>query len=113
MKTRSAKAKGRRLQDKVRKMLLETYPELREGDIKTAVMGESGRDIKFSPLADDIINFDVECKNVEKLNVWSAIKQAEENSKEDRIPLLVFKRNNSKIYAALELEKLLDLIKKT
>jgi len=112
MKTRSAKAKGRRLQDAVKKLLMETYTSLREGDIKTAVMGESGRDIILSPAAEDEIPFDIEAKNQEKLSIWSALEQAESNQKEGRIPLLVFKRNRSKTYAVLEFEKLLELLNK-
>jgi hypothetical protein len=112
MKTRSAKAKGRRLQDIVKKLLMETYTELRDGDIKTAIMGESGRDIQFSPIAEDIIPFDIECKNQETASVWAWMKQAEENTKEGRIPLVIFKRNHSKIYAVIEWEKLLEILNK-
>ena len=112
MKTRSAKAKGRRLQDAVKKSLYETYTSLREGDIKTAIMGESGRDIVLSPAAEDIIPFDIECKNQEKINIWSAMEQAEENVKGERIPLVIFKRNRSKTYAIIEWDKLLELLSK-
>ena len=111
MKTSSCKAKGRRLQDAVREMLYETYTTLRDGDIKTAIMGESGRDIGLSPTAEDIIPFDIECKNTEKLSIWAAMEQAESNKKEGRIPMVVFKRNRSKTYAVLELSKLLELLK--
>ena len=112
MKTSSAKAKGRRLQDAVKQLLMEKYTQLREGDIKTAIMGESGRDIILSPSAEDVIPFDIEAKNQEKLSIWSALEQAESNQKEGRIPLLVFKRNRSKTYAVLEFERLLELLSK-
>jgi hypothetical protein len=112
METRSAKAKGRRLQDAVVKLLKETYTTLREGDIAPAIMGESGRDVKLSPAAEDEIPFDIEAKNQEKLSIWAALEQAELNKKEDRIPLLVFKRNHSKTYAVLEFKKLLELLNK-
>jgi len=112
MKTSSCKAKGRRLQDAVAKSLQETYTSLREGDIKVAIMGESGRDIGLSPTAEDVIPFDIECKNQEKINIWSAMEQAEFNKKEGRIPLVIFKRNRSKTYAVIEWEKLLELINK-
>ena len=51
MKTRSAKAKGRRLQNKIRDLLLEEFKELEPDDIRTAIMGETGEDIKLSPAA--------------------------------------------------------------
>lgn len=109
MKTSSAKAKGRRLQDAVVESLYEHY-ELREGDIKPAIIGESGKDVKFSPAAEDIIPFDIECKNTEKTSPWAWIEQAEENTKDGRIPLVIFKRNRSKTYAIIEWDKLLKLI---
>ena len=112
IKIRSRKNKGARLQNKIREMLLEHYSELRDGDIKTAIMGESGRDIKLSPAAEDIIPFDVEAKNQEKINIWQSLQQAEDNKKDGRVPLLVFKRNHSKTYAVLELEGLLKFLKK-
>ena len=41
MKSRSAKAKGRRLQQQVRDLLLERFsPELEPDDIRSAIMGE-------------------------------------------------------------------------
>lgn len=110
MKIHSAKAKGRRLQDEVVESLYENYNQLRKGDIKPAIMGESGKDIKMSPSAEDQIPFDIECKNTEKASPWQWIKQAEENTKENRIPLVVFRRNRSKTYAIIEWEKLLKLV---
>ena len=112
MKTRSAKNKGKRLQKIVQQLLLEkTQPiGLVEGDISNTIMGQSGRDIILSPAAEKVIPFDIECKNQEKLNIWSAIQQAEDNTKEGRIPMLVFSKNRSKTYCVVELSKLLDLL---
>jgi len=116
MKTSSGKAKGRRLQDHVVEKLLEQYYEVHDepnqkDNIKPAIMGESGVDIKLSPHAKQLIPFDIECKNQESINIWKSLEQAETNTGKDRIPLLVFKRNRSKVYAVLEFEKLLELIK--
>lgn len=117
MKTSSAKAKGRKLQDEVAKRLLKEFEPndffigLKDGDVKPAIMGEQGCDIKLSPWAKSVLPFDIECKNTEKLNVWQAITQAEANSTEERrIPLVVFKRNRSKIYCVIEFDKLLGLL---
>lgn len=111
MKTSSAKAKGRRLQNYVvEKLLGKSWNSvLIDEDIRPAIMGETGVDIKLSPLAKSVIPFDIECKNQENLNIWKAIEQAEANSGKGRIPLLIFKRNNSGVYAVIEFEKLLDL----
>jgi hypothetical protein len=110
MKTRSAKSKGRRLQNKVKEILLEAFSELEPDDIRTAIMGESGEDIKLSPAARKQIPYSFECKNQEKINIWESLTQAEENSG-DSNPVLVFKRNRSKTYAVLEIEDFIDLIK--
>ena len=110
MKTRSAKAKGRRLQNKIRDLLLEEFKELEPDDIRTAIMGETGEDIKLSPAARKQIPFSFECKNQEKINIWSSLEQAEENSGDSK-PVLIFKRNRSKTYAVLEIEDFISLIK--
>jgi len=109
MKPRSAKNKGVRLQNIIAIMLQNAHPELREGDIKTAIMGESGVDIVLSPTAKDSILFDIEAKNTERLNLWDSIAQAEANAVKGRIPLVVFKRNRSEIYAILKFGHLLEL----
>ena len=109
MKTASKKAKGRKLQNDVRDCLLQTFPELEQDDIRTAVMGESGEDIKLSPAAQRLIPYSFECKNQERLNIWSSLEQAEDNCN-DRKPVLVFKRNRSKTYIAFELKDFLKLI---
>lgn len=111
LSTRSAKAKGRRLQNEVRDLLLESFQDLEADDIRTAIMGETGEDIKLSPAARKKIPYSIECKNQESLNIWSALKQAEENS-DVWAPMVIFKRNRSKTYAVLEIDKLLELLKK-
>ena len=80
MKSRSAKNKGKRLQNNVRDLLLESFTELEPDDVRSAIMGESGEDIKLSPAARKQIPFSFECKNQEKLNIWDSLQQAEENS---------------------------------
>lgn len=44
------------------------------------------------------------------INIWGSISQAEENTKEGRIPLVVFRKNHSNTYAVIEFEKLLELL---
>lgn len=114
MNTSSKKAKGRRLQQYVIELLLNKYKSIstiQDGDIKCTIMGESGTDVKMSPLAESIIPFDIECKNQQNISIWKALKQTEANTKLNRIPLLIFSRNHEKTYAILEIEKLLQLLK--
>ena len=92
MKTRSAKSKGRRLQNQIKELLLESFKELEPDDVRSAIMGETGEDIKLSPAARRQIPYSFECKNQEKLNIWESLNQAEENSG-DYPPVLIFKRN--------------------
>ena len=72
-------------------------------------MGMSGEDIVLSPAAKRVIPYSFECKNQERLNLWSSLNQAESNC-EDRQPVLVFKRNRSKIYVAIEFDHFIDMI---
>ena len=109
MKTRSAKNKGKRLQNDVRDLILETFTELEPDDVRSTTMGDSGEDVLLSPAARKLFPFSVECKNQEKLNIWSSLQQAEDNAGE-HIPLVVFKRNRSKTYVAFELDKLMEIL---
>ena len=111
MKTASSKAKGRRLQNKIRDLLIEHFSDkLEDDDIRCAIMGESGEDLKLSPAARKLIPYSIECKNQEKLNIWDSLEQAEVNSN-GYTPILIFKRNRSKTYAVVELNNFLKLIK--
>ena len=110
MKTRSAKNKGKRLQNQIRDQLLENFKQLEPDDIKSTTMGESGEDIQLSPAARKLIPYAIECKNQEKLNIWESLKQAESNSEKGK-PVLIFKRNRCKTYVVLEIQDFIDLIK--
>ena len=110
MNPRSSKAKGRRLQNYLRDLLKEAFPSLRDDDIKSQTMGMCGEDIVFSPAAQDKIPYSFECKNQERLKIWAALSQAEENAG-GRAPVLVIKRNNTPTYAIIALDKFIDLVK--
>ena len=78
MKTSSANAKGRNLQKKVRVLLIELLkvdPEV----IESRSMGASGDDFIMAKAARNLFPYSIECKNQEKINVWSAYKQATDN----------------------------------
>ena len=69
MKTQSAKAKGRNLQKWVRERLIEElniHPE----DIESRSMGAGGEDLIMARAAREKFPHSIECKNVEKLNVF-------------------------------------------
>ena len=109
MKSRSAKNKGKRLQNKVRDLILEKSTQLEPDDVRSITMGDSGEDILLSPAARKLFPFSVECKNQEKLNIWSSLEQTETNAGK-HTPLLIFKRNRSKTYAVLQLDDLMEML---
>ena len=112
MKIKSAKAKGRNLQNLVRDKLRSIFvgKVLEEDDIKSQTMGMSGEDIVLSPSAKKVIPYSFECKNIERLNLWKSLEQCESNC-EDREPVLVIKRNRSDVYAVVKFDNFLKSIK--
>lgn len=109
MKTTSAKAKGRDHQKAVAKAFQEAYG-LTPHDVISTPASVPGVDLWLSPLAKSVIPFDVECKRVEKLNIWSALDQTQTNTSEGRLPLLVFRRNRGNTWACLPFDDLLRLL---
>ena len=110
MNTRSRKNKGKRLQNKVRDLLLEQFKDVLEpDDVRSTTMGESGEDIQLSPAARKLIPYAIECKNQESLSIWKSLEQAENNSNGYE-PLLIFKRNRSKTYVTMDIKEFLRLL---
>jgi len=107
----SRKAKGRRFQQWVRDALLEAAIWLEEDDIRSTSMGASGEDLLLSPAARRIFPLSIECKNVERLNIWSALEQAEAHAKVYKAtPALFFKRNRSEAYVAVPARFLIEAL---
>jgi|TARA_A100001011_G_scaffold396321_1_gene493858 hypothetical protein len=109
MKTQSAKAKGRRLQQQFRDLLIEElgiHPE----DIESRSMGAGGEDLIMARAAREKFPYSIECKNQEKLNLWESYKQATENSK-DYEPIVVIKKNNHKKLVIVDAEYFVKLHK--
>ena len=111
MKPQSAKAKGRNLQKWVRDLILESFPQLEPDDVRSTSMGCGGEDLQLSPAARKLFRFSVECKNVERLNVYDAYEQASANSG-DHEPLLIMKKNHKKPLVVMDAEHFVELIKK-
>lgn len=111
MKPRSAKNKGKRLQNTVRDLILEHFSQLEPDDVVSTLMGDSGTDIKLSPAARKVFPYSPECKNQEKLNIWASLEQAEKNTKDSTHPILFFKRNRTKMYVAMDAEHFFNLIR--
>ena len=110
MKPQSAKAKGRKLQQWVRDILLEAFPSLEPDDVRSTSMGAGGEDVQLSPAARRLFPYSVECKSVEKLNVWGAYEQAEANSGEHE-PILIMKKNRKKPLVVIDAEAFINVLK--
>lgn len=108
---RSRKNKGKRLQNYTRDVILETFKNLESDDVISAIMGESGVDIKLSPAARKVFPYSIENKNCEKLDIYKAIEQAETNAKENTVPVVVFKKNFSDIYISIPFQHFIELVK--
>jgi hypothetical protein len=102
MKTSSAKNKGRTLQKWVVEKLIETF-NIHPEDIKSCSMGAGGEDVVMARAAREKFPFSVECKNVEKLNVWEAYEQAKSNCNGYE-PIVIMKKNHKKPLVVIDAE---------
>tara|TARA_Y100000004_G_C8908954_1_gene410013 strand:- start:616 stop:987 length:372 start_codon:yes stop_codon:yes gene_type:complete len=107
MKTQSAKAKGRRLQQWFRDLLINIL-NIHEEDIESRSMGAGGEDLIMARDARKKFPYSIECKNQEKINLWESYEQAKENSKSYE-PIVVMKRNKSKPLVLVDAEYFVQL----
>lgn len=101
MKTSSAKAKGRRACKEVVDLILSSFPDLTELDVRVTPSGVTGVDVQLSQKAFDLLPFAIECKNTETLNIWKALEQARSHVKGTEMPLLFFKKNKNELQVCL------------
>lgn len=98
MKTSSAKAKGRRLQQKVRDDLRAVAgSRLDPTDVESTPMGVNGVDVILTKAARDLFGpLAIECKNVEKLNAIGVFQgHADKYIPQGKIPVMVHSRNHT------------------
>tara|TARA_R100000149_G_C5747870_1_gene58763 strand:- start:29 stop:376 length:348 start_codon:yes stop_codon:yes gene_type:complete len=107
VKPQSAKAKGRRLQQWFRDLLINKL-DIHPDDIESRSMGAGGEDLIMARAARKKFPYSIECKNQEKINIWKSYFQAQENSK-DYEPIVVVKRNNHKPLLLVDAEHFIDL----
>ena len=111
MTVKSAKAKGRRLQQMVRDLILDTFPHLElDTDVRSAIMGETGEDIKLSSKARQVFPYSVECKSLKKIAVYNYYDQAAANTPKECTPLVVLKQDRRKPLVLVDLEKFMELV---
>lgn len=107
MKPQSAKAKGRLLQQKVKKAIIEAL-ELDPSDVRSTSMGAPGEDIQLSSFARLRFPYSVECKSYSRIGVYNWYYQAIDNCG-GHTPLLIIKQNNAEPLAVLSWEAFLKL----
>ena len=109
MKTQSRKAKGRRLQQKFMQLLIEKL-DIDPEDIESRSMGAGGEDLIMSKAARNKFPYSIECKNQERMNIWQAWDQAN-NNKGLYEPLVVIKKNGVRPLVVLDAENFLEYVK--
>ena len=109
MKTQSRKAKGRRLQNQFMQLLIEKL-DIDPEDIESRSMGAAGEDLIMSKAARNKFPYSIECKNQERMNIWQAWDQAN-NNKGLYEPLVVIKKNGVRPLVVLDAENFLDMIR--
>lgn len=106
MKTKSAKAKGRRLQNWVKEQLIKTV-DFAPQDVKTAIMGESGPDVYITGQGAQCFPYHIECKSRNKFSVYSII----ENIKNVRgVPLLVIKEDSKSPLVVIDAKHFFEVL---
>ena len=110
MRTQSKKAKGRRLQQWVRDLLIEKL-EVHPEDIESRSMGAGGEVLIMARAAREKFPYSIECKNQESLNIWKSYEQAQQNCG-DYEPIVVLKRNNVKPLVLVDADYFIELHKK-
>lgn len=111
MKTSSAKAKGRLLQQLIRDKILDAFPRLEPDDVKSTSMGAQGEDIQLSPAARRWFPYSVEAKSRASVGVYAWYQQAKANAPKDMEPILVIKQNHSKPLVLIDLDAFMELVK--
>lgn len=111
MKPASAKAKGRLLQNVVRDKILDMYPQLEpETDVRSALMGETGEDVKLSKKARQLFPYSVECKSLKTISVFRHYEQCTKNCPQGATPLVVIKENRKKPLAVVDFEYFMEMV---
>jgi hypothetical protein len=98
----NSRAKGKRGELALRQVLIPYWPD-------------AGRNLdQFGPNKMDMVNtpgVHWQCKWVESLNIWKALNQAITEADPKDIPVVAFKRNGTRWFAALELDELIPLLR--
>lgn len=110
VKPQSLKSKGREFQKALVKQILDTFPELQEGDVEWCSMGASGIDIKLSPKARAHFPVSIEAKNTKEKPGPGAMRQSEHNAYEGTVPVVAWKPKGANMYDSMIMLKTKDFL---
>lgn len=110
MSPRSAKAKGRKLQNWVVEKLLDTFKGLTNLDIRSTPMGVNGVDVQFSTAAYKKFPYDIECKNTERMTTLYNYYEQAISHETGGEPLLIVKMNHKKPLAIMDAEHFIKVV---
>jgi hypothetical protein len=108
--TASAKAKGRKFQQKIAEALTKAF-KLEDGDIESRSMGAGGEDLMLSPAARRKLPFSFECKKHKRFGVYSHYEQAKANAGK-HTPVLVIEADREKPLVVLSFDDFTRLVSK-
>jgi Holliday junction resolvase len=110
MSGRSAQQKGKRFERKIAKQLSKFFDENVKRTPNSGGLSIKGDIININP--DSILsNWEWECKNQERLNIWKALEQAENDCPPRKRPVVVFTKNFKDDYAAIKFGDFMDMLK--
>lgn len=98
----NSRQKGARFERQLAKMLREYGYEAERGCQHAG--GKDSPDVKHN-----MTRLHIEAKDVEKLNIWNALEQSKRDAGDDEIPVVMFKRNRSKVYVAVPFDEFMAL----
>ncbi len=109
MKTASAKAKGRKLQQLVRdqlRLILKSFDStIVDDDVESRGMGQNGVDVILSPAAKRILPLDIECKAQEACNVTTEFwDHFGKYKSKPTVKLLIHRRNHTEALVTIRWE---------
>lgn len=104
----SSKAKGRRLQQWVRDIILKSFLTLEPDDVRSTSMGAGGEDVTLSPAARKKVPFQIECKNKARSQIHTYYEQAETHG--TNTPLVIVKQDRKVALAILEAETFFKIL---
>ena len=115
MKIRSAKGKGKRLQNMIAERISELtgLPCGPDCPIESRQASQNGADIRLDMEARKLFPFTIECKNTETWSLPSAIKQAKANQYPHTEWMVVLSKNRHRPIVCLDAEVFFQILERT